>query len=196
MTVYDRRQVLKVLGAGALGALALGTAACQPPRRVLVIGDSLTVGTRQQGLGDGHPWDWIVSAKVGRLTNQGIDLAEHRTISSYGVVIVALGTNDLHDTKAVYGARIDNMMSALTATPRVIWINIDTGTPRLLPAADGVNPALKAAPARHPKLTIADWNGYFRRVPKADLYRQSDDLHYTPEGYALRARWMESLVTG
>lgn len=196
MSGYDRRQVLTVLAAGALGVVSLGAAACAPARRVLVIGDSLTVGTRQQGLGANHPWDWIVSATQGRVTDQGVALARGRTISSYDLVMVALGTNDKRDTKAVYTTRIDAMMAALQAAPRVIWINLDTGTPPLAPGADGVNPALKAAPARHRKLAIADWNGYFRSVPRSSGYRHSDQIHYSAAGYALRARWMESLVTG
>lgn len=194
---HDRRQMLRMLGLGTVGALSLGaTIACDPTRRVLVLGDSLTLSARNQGLGRDHPWDWIISAEEGRTTNRGIAVAKERSISSYDLVVVALGTNDYLDTKSVYGTRVNNMMAALAAAPRVIWVNVDTATTKLAPAAVGVNPALAAAPARHPKLVVADWHRYLQLQPNPNAYRLSDGVHYTAAGYALRARWMEGLVTG
>jgi len=191
---YDRRQVLGLLGLGALGAV-VATSACTPTRRVLVIGDSLTLGAQQQDLGARKPWAWTVDAREGRGTNEGVAVAKQLSISSFQQVVVALGTNDYLDTKAAYASRIDAMMAVLPV-PRVVWINVDAGTAKLAPAALGVNPALKAAPARYRKLAIGDWDAYLRSRTDPDQYRAADQVHYNAAGYALRARWMESLVTG
>ena len=109
-------------------------------------------------------------------------------------MIVALGTNDYLDDAVTYRTRIDNMMAALADAPRVIWINVDSHTPHLAPAALGVNPAIAAAPGRHSKLTAADWDAYVATVPDMDDYRRGDQIHYNAAGDDLRARWMESLV--
>ena len=172
------RRLFGVLTIAAASTVALGSlSACQPAKRVLVIGDSLTVGAVSAGLGDGHPWRWTVSAESGRGTNRGIAIARDRDIGAYDLVIVALGTNDYLDSKAAYATRIDNMMAALA------------------PAALGVNPALAAAPARHPTLTVAGWNDHVRGVANMAAYRAGDEIHYNAAGYDLRARWMEALVT-
>ena len=189
------RRVLGVLAVVLVATVALGTlSGCEPAKRVLVIGDSLTVGAVSAGLGDGHPWQWTVSAEVGRSTNRGIAIAQNRDIAAYDLVIVALGTNDYLDSAGTYGTRIDNMMSALSVAPAVIWINVDAQTPHLAPAANGVNPALASAQGRHAALTVADWNGYVRGVSNMAAYRAGDEIHYSSAGYGLRARWMEALV--
>ena len=87
------------------------------------------------------------------------------------------------------------MMAALAPAPQVIWIDVDSQTPHLAPAALGVNPALAAAPARHPTLTVAGWNDHVRGVANMAAYRAGDEIHYNAAGYDLRARWMEALVT-
>ena len=190
------RRVLGVVAVALAATVALGTlSACQPAKRVLVIGDSLTVGAVSAGLGDGHPWRWTVSAETSRSTNRGIAIAQNRDIGAYDLVIVALGTNDYRDSAATYGTRIDNMMAALSPAPAVIWINVDAQTPHLAPAASGVNPALASARGRHAKLTVADWNAYVRGVANMAAYRAGDQIHYNSAGYSLRARWMEGLVT-
>lgn len=189
------RRLFGVLTIAVAATLALGSlSACQPAKRVLVIGDSLTVGAVSAGLGEGHPWGWTVSAESGRGTNRGIAIAQNRDIGAYDLVIVALGTNDYLDSKATYATRIDNMMAALAAAPQVIWIDVDSQTPHLAPAALGVNPALAAAPARHPTLTVAGWNAHVRGVANMAAYRAGDEIHYNAAGYDLRARWMEALV--
>ncbi|MCB0970579.1 MAG: hypothetical protein KDA97_03530 [Acidimicrobiales bacterium] len=190
-----RRSTVALAALLAAAGLALGSlSACSPAKRVLVIGDSLTVSAAAAGLGADHPWQWTISAEDGRGTNRGIAIARDRDIAAYDLVIVALGTNDYLDDAVTYRTRIDNMMAALADAPRVIWINVDSHTPHLAPAALGVNPAIAAAPGRHSKLTAADWDAYVATVPDMDDYRRGDQIHYNAAGDDLRARWMESLV--
>jgi lysophospholipase L1-like esterase len=161
---------------------------------VLVIGDSLTVGAAEHGLGDGHSWDWTIRAVVGLTTEQAASAASGFGSERYDVVIVALGTNDARDDEATYQARIDEMMAALGDASRVIWVNVDAQTPQLSSAARGVNPAIAAGPARHPELELADWDAYVRGRDDMAGLRAGDGVHYNAEGYEVRAEWTEALV--
>jgi hypothetical protein len=182
--------VLLACSVGACGLLDQG-----PEGRVLVIGDSLTVGADREGaLGDDHDWDWDVRAIEGLTTEKATEATRGIDESAYDLVIVALGTNDFNDDEATYAQRIDAMMDALSSAERVIWVNVDAGTPLLAPTEQGVNAAIAAAPARFASLEVGDWNQYVAGIDDMDAYRAGDEVHYNTEGYQLRARWMEQLV--
>lgn len=192
----------RVMAAVFLAILAItgGTVGCTPEvgtPRVLLIGDSLSVGARDHGeLGVNDAAGWTVDALVNRGTNAGVTAATKADLTSYDLIVVALGTNDYLDDKATYGARINNMMKVLGKTTPVIWINVDAGAPRLGVAAVGVNPAIAAAPARYPNLTAADWSSVVSGRWDVGSLRSNDGIHYTTVGYQVRARWMEGLVAG
>ena len=178
---------------GLMGSIAL--TGCVPAgHRVLVIGDSLPVGAAAAGLGEEHASSWTVVAVKSLGTEAGVGLARQHAVGSFDLVVVALGTNDYLDDVASYRRRIERMMGVLGSSVPVIWINVDAGTPKLAPAAHGVNPALAAAAADHPSLRIADWNRYVAELDPA--VRSDDQIHYTPHGYRARAAWMEVLVHG
>lgn len=172
------------------------TTSCGPrvvAARVLVIGDSLTVGAETAGLGDQHGSTWTIDAETGRGTNAGVTAARGHDLTRYDLVIVALGTNDYLDDKTTYATRIDAMMAVLGDRHRVIWVDVDAHAARLGPAAYGVNPAIAAATRRHPNLTAADWDGFLAGRDSSGL-RAGDGVHYTAAGYRLRADWTEAMV--
>ena len=181
---------------GAIVALVIVpvASACakdDPQPTAAVIGDSLTVGAEMMGLDEDT---WKVDAKQGRTTDAAIRVAEGLDPASFEQVVVAVGTNDYLDSEATYAKRIDEMMTALGSDVPVTWINVDTGTAKLAPAADGVNAALAAALTRHQNLTIADWSTVINgRRDLAEL-RAGDGVHYTPAGYEVRAEWMDGLL--
>lgn len=184
----------------AVAAVIGGTTGCTPDvgtPRVLLIGDSLSVGARDVGgLGLGDPAAWTVDALTNRGTNAGVAVARTYDPRSFDVIVVALGTNDYGDTKATYGVRINNMLAVLGRTKPVIWVNVDAGTPHLFAAALGVNPAIAAAPARHRNVVVADWSTYVARRSDLPSLRSGDGIHYNTAGYQVRARWLETLVAG
>lgn len=180
---------------GVLAALTVaGCSKGKEGPHVLVIGDSLTFGAQQRGLGEG-PGTWKIDAVIGRTTNEGVTAAKKADLSDLDQVIVALGTNDYLDDEATYATRIDAMMAALGPDVPVTWVNVDTGTTKLAPAADGVNAALTAAANRFGNLEIADWSGYMAGQEGQDKLRAGDGVHYTSAGYDLRAAWTEDLVS-
>lgn len=189
-----RRIGVAAIAAAALlgGALMAGCSSQDPQPTALVIGDSLTVGAEMGGLGDDGTI--VVDAQEGRTTATGARVAEQADLDRYEQVIVALGTNDASDTEAQFAAKIDTVMAALGPDVAVSWVNVDTGTPRLAPAATGVNAALAAAVGRHGNLEIADWDGFINGRDDADELRAGDQVHDSAEGYRVRARWMADLV--
>ncbi len=181
-----------VVLAGSLGGC--GWLDPGPEGRVLVIGDSLTVGAAEQGLGDGHSWEWTVRAVVGLTTEQAASSAAGFDPARYDVVIVALGTNDARDDAESFGDQVDQMMGALGNASRVIWVNVDAQTPELASASEGVNPAIADGPSRHRNLEVADWDAYVRGRDDMAALRAGDGVHYNAEGYRVRADWTEALV--
>lgn len=192
-----RRGWVAVFAAVAIGLLV--TSGCAkdegsstPPTWVL--GDSLTVGAEIGGLGDDDAI--TVEAKEGRTTEQGTAIASDADLGRYEQVIVALGTNDYLDTEAEFAPKIDAMMAAVGSDVPVTWVNVDTGTTKLAPAAEGVNAALAAAASRYDNLTIADWDGYINGLDDPDALRVGDGVHDSSEGYRVRATWMTDLAKG
>ncbi len=187
-----RRGWWAVVAGAAIGVLVMAGCSGDPEPTAFVVGDSLTVGAQIGGLGDdGSP---AVDAQSGRTTQQATRVVEQTGLADFEQVIVAVGTNDYLDTEAAYAPKIDEMMAALGSALPVTWINVDTGTPKLAPAADGVNAALAAAADRHPNLTIADWDGYLNGRDDADALRSGDEVHDSSEGYRVRAEWMQDLI--
>lgn len=174
------------------GALMTGCSSDDPQPTALVIGDSLTVGAEMGGLGDDGTI--VVDAQEGRTTAAGAAVAEQADLERYEQVIVALGTNDASDTEAQYAAKIDDVMAVLGSEVPVTWVNVDSGTPKLAPAATGVNAALASAVDRHSNLTVADWDGFINGRDDADELRAGDQVHDSAEGYRVRARWMANLA--
>ncbi|HRW39533.1 MAG: hypothetical protein KDB04_02620 [Acidimicrobiales bacterium] len=187
----------RVLG-GAAAVVAASMVGCAPPKRVYVIGDSLTMGAVAQGLGEATndgATTWRVDAAAGLGTNQATALVDGYDLGGYELVIVALGTNDYLDSAGMYGVRIDRMMTALRGHPRVRWVNVDAGTSKLQPAAAGVDAALAAAPARHNNLRILDWDAHFRALPDASSMRSGDGVHYTAAGYRVRRDFLRAVAS-
>lgn len=180
--------VVLVIGAVA----ATGCSKDDPKPTAIVIGDSLTVGAEIGGLGDDGSVH--VDAREGRTTEAGTAVARGTDFSEYEQVIVALGTNDYTDSEVEFAAKIDRMMDALGSDVPVTWVNVDSGTDKLSPVIDGVNPALDAAADRYPNLTIADWDAYIAGRGDGDDLRAGDGVHDSPEGYRVRATWIQELV--
>jgi lysophospholipase L1-like esterase len=183
-----------VLVLAVLAALALPACNDQPVSRILVVGDSLTVGAENAGLGSRGPVAWTINAVVGRTTYQAsVELAKLQP-TSYGEVVVVVGTNDADLSATGYRTEIERVMKVIGPKEPVIWVNVDSHSPQMAQAARGVDVALDQAAAAHANLRIADWDAYVLTVPGFSAMRGSDGTHYTPQGYAVRATWLERVA--
>jgi lysophospholipase L1-like esterase len=98
------------------------------------------------------------------------------------VVVIALGTNDaLHeDAVAAFGERFEVLLDAIGAVP-VVWVtHTELGGQGRDPADErAVNDVIRAAPVRHPNVTVLDL------APEIDANRallDTDALHFSVVG--------------
>jgi len=179
----------------ALVALVALTAAAATPARptaaqhVTLIGDSVAdaipgddsaVAILRQGIdldlevapcrrveGDGCPYQGVRPPSAVQLVqSMGSKLGDN--------VVVAVGYNDFEDQ---YAGNVEDAINALTAAgvKRVFWLTLRAARHPYLT----MNDAIAQAAARHPQVTVIDWNVYSRSHPD---WFQTDGLHLLGPG--------------
>jgi lysophospholipase L1-like esterase len=165
---------------------------------LLVIGDSLTVGTDAFGslssklLALGTWNKATINAKVGRTASAATSILTKSLTPSTTAIVVALGTNDMISKTATSYPKwvIDKVMSATALRP-VLWVNLEFSSatrPDLVVRAKRFNTELRRAMKRWPNLTVADWNKGF--VPNRTSRFIADGVHLSVQGYRTRAKFM------
>jgi lysophospholipase L1-like esterase len=164
------RRTVRVLSGCAGVALLVATtvppshAGAAAPRRLFVLGDSVSLGAKatvERGA-PGRGWAVSVDGKVGRTTTQGASILASMHGSFPSVVVVALGNND-GEIPAQFAQRIDAVMRNLAGVRHVVWYTM-TPFASWVPAANAV---LHAASARWSNLRIADWATVSEATPGA-----------------------------
>jgi lysophospholipase L1-like esterase len=154
------------------------------PDRVIVVGDSLTVGSEDGfvfRLGAGG-YDVVVDARVSRATVEGVRRLEDLEPTPDDLVVVALGTNDaLSPTE--FSTAVDRMLAAAGGAP-VLWIDIDR------PGYERLNEVLERADDEG-RLTIVRWTSV---IDAHGNLRSGDHVHLSREGYDLRAQVVAEAV--
>ena len=169
--------------------------ACRPEMtgRVMVIGDSLTVGATRGGLHSGGlargMW---VDALDGRRIADGVRILKRADLTQIDHLVIALGSNDFRSPDHELEGLISDTLTAAGGRP-VTWVNIDTGA-RLLAGGDRFNRLLRAAAVGHPNLEVADWDRHMAERPDRGQLRHADGVHYSPAGNEVRASWMAALA--
>ena len=168
-----------------------------PAPRVLIIGDSLTVGAAAAGLEDLVQGTLTVKAFGGITTTHGALVLSNTDMSDYDEIVVALGTNDIAEASNTTDMademipRVAAVMAAVGDSLPVVWVNLDSGG-----SLDviGVNEVIASAADEHPNLRVADWDSFVSSLTDNDALRKSDGIHYTEAGYRIRARWMADVL--
>jgi hypothetical protein len=188
----DRRVRLRlftVAGLVAAAVLCCGRASASGLQHVTFIGDSVADGVAgdntarailAQGLdldletapcrrvdGTGCSVDGVVPPSVVQLaTTLGSRIGPY--------VVVSVGYNDFQDQ---YAGNIEKALSAFAddGVKHVWWLTLRAARHSYLP----MNDDLVAAAARHPDLTLIDWNVYSRSHPE---WFQADGLHLLAPG--------------
>lgn len=170
---------------------------------LLVIGDSLTVGTEAFGalsakVNSLGTWtDVVVDAKVGRTASLGATVLEKDLTTSTTALVIALGTNDMISKPESWYPRwvIDSVMQNTRGLP-VLWVNLEfSQTGRSDWRARGVrfNKELRLAKLRYPNLAIADWNTAF--TPKSKSRFIEDGVHLSVSGYKTRSAFLVPAIS-
>ncbi len=154
-------------------------------KNVLVIGDSLTVGSASTLTADLSAAGAAVTidAQTGAgLTTQAVDwhtrLPDDVAARHPDLVVIALGTNDSRAGTA-YGAQVDQVMQWLPPGQQVVWILPRRAAP-LQPGISQLAAAVYAATSRWPALRVADTDGVMSPHPE---WVASDGIHYNAAGY-------------
>jgi lysophospholipase L1-like esterase len=168
-TVYVRR-------AGALERWVAVAPQGPGSPTVLLVGDSIMVGSHRAVARALPEWTPRVIAKVGRNTTQGIQEVARRGVLGADAVVVELGTND--NTAEGYPALVRRMLSLVRSAHLVIWVTVH----RDLPFVSEINDDIRRLVADLPNAVVADWAG---AVTPADLL--SDGIHPSDQGKRLMA---------
>ena len=169
-----------------LGALVLGVSERPALGQVempdvLIVGDSLAVGTMPylDAMLTDHDVTW--DAVNGRTTPQGIEAlrVDLREVQPQAVV-VSLGTNDGPDPRR-FTRRLRRMLGDLSPTTCVIWTAI-VRPPRKGPYRE-LNRALRAEAERDHRLVVINWD----HAVKRGTVILRDGLHATADGYRYRS---------
>ena len=163
--------------------------------RLLIIGDSLSVGTdyfgklqtRIERLGI---WPSVyIDDKEGRKASLAAPILKKHLTASTTAIVIALGTNDMISrTESWYPQYVIDLVMAKTRNLPVLWVNTEfsaLGRRDWVNRSVRFNKALVKAQARWPQLRIADWNKSF--IPKASSRFIADGVHLTVSGYKTRA---------
>ena len=145
-----------------------------------LVGDSLNVGIEPY-LGDELPgWRMDAHDRVGRATQEGIDMLRSLGGGLAPVVVVSLGTNDSDGSEPEFRKLVYQAVAIVGPRRCLVWATVvRDGSPRT-----GFNLVLHEARSAHPNIRLVEW---------ADLVGENSDLlagdlvHGTPEGYARRA---------
>ncbi|HEY1513683.1 MAG TPA: putative Ig domain-containing protein [Gaiellaceae bacterium] len=180
--------------AALVALLALAVAAAAPARstgvqHVTLIGDSVADAIPQTGsaatiVQQGVTLDFEV-APCRRVEGEGCPYQGTRPpsavqlIQSMGSklgdnVVVAVGYNDFEDQ---YAGNIEDAINALTAAgvKRIFWLTLRAARHPYL----SMNDDIAQAAAKHPQVTVVDWNVYSRSHPD---WFQTDGLHLLNPG--------------
>jgi hypothetical protein len=196
-------------GAAALGLLVsvpAGAApihAAAPPSgcRVIVVGDSLTVGMRRYGYGttfmgaalpgvkialSGQRGRAVVERRISdytlRRTTPGITVLGRARAQAAGIWVIELGTNDEPNMQRFQ--RYIRQVMTLANHRSVIWVNVARPRTSNPPANDPVNMALVRASRQRANLRVVDWASL---VTAHRGWVAKDSMRIHPNGAGSRA---------
>ena len=173
----------------ALGMLlGLAAPALAGDSDVLVVGDSLAVGTLPY-LGPMLGGRNIVSAaKNGITTPQGMGMVRRELrLVTPKTVVISLGTNDGSDAQC-FADRVRRTMSLLPENACVVWSTIIR--PRRKGDYRGLNRVLHQAKRRDPRIVVVDWE---HAVTGGAVYLP-DGLHADAAGYRYRSAMIADAI--
>ncbi len=157
-------------------------AAITAAAEVLVLGDSLAVGTMPY-LDEMLPSEVNVTwdAVDGRTTPQGIESLQFdlHEVEPH-IVAVSLGSNDGPDPRR-FTSRIRRLLADVSPQTCVAWFSIVR--PLRKGRYDAMNRALRAEAGRDPRLIVINWDHAVRR----GTVRLPDGLHADADGYRYRS---------
>jgi hypothetical protein len=177
-----------ILVSALLWAATVGAATANAADGVLVIGDSLEVGTgpylRQELAGT----PVTIDARTSRPSPEGLSVLRQRLKLSHRIVVFDLGVNDDPSQPQRLASDLDTVRGIVG--DRCLVVATVTRPPLHGVSVAGLNRAIRDFVAATPTARLADWHG--RTDADPGLLR--DGTHPSGQGYALRARVVAGAV--
>jgi lysophospholipase L1-like esterase len=170
-------------------AMAAGPTISRAMASVLVVGDSLGVGTAP-ALRDALPdVSFEIDARNGRTSSEGVRVLEESLRPDHETVVFDLGTNDGPPAAASTAA---NLASARELAAGRCLVVATLNHPPTGGVSVGVqNSVIRDFASKSPSTVLADWH---RATAAPEGLMRSDGVHATASGYDLRARVIASAV--
>jgi len=166
-----------------VAAVTLGReeeAAARDTGAVTLVGDSLNVGIEPYLADELDGWTIDAHDRVGRATDEGVEVLRERQGSLAPVVVVSLGTNDPDGSEARFGELVEEAIQLVGPRRCVVWATIvRDGEPRM-----GFDDVLEEARSAHNNVRLVEWAALVDEEPGL---LAADRVHGTPDGYARRA---------
>ncbi len=196
VTIAGMRRALVSAAVAAVAALALcstDSAVAGPKglQHVTLIGDSVATAIRgtssalavvNQGIDldlEAEPCRRLEDASCPPGPPTVIEMIKQLGAGIGPTVVIAVGYNDFADH---YAAEIDDVLAALEAVnvKHVFWLTLRAAHHPYI----AMNDEIVAAAAKHPEVSVIDWNVYSRSHPE---WFQADGLHMLSGGAAAMA---------
>lgn len=158
-------------------------------RRVLVVGDSLTQGSRVALERELRRRGWLPSTRcwAGESIAWGVEQVREAAALDHvpATLVVSLGTNDVFAGRQI-GPLVDEFMRSMPPNRTVYWVSLsfDSGA-QLLPVALQANEDLESASERWPLLEVIDVDTGLRLDAPSSYF--TDSVHLTRQGYRVRS---------
>jgi len=192
-TKKTANSIVGKLTAGILATAAVAAGCCAfpavaQPASVLVVGDSLEVGSGPylRGLLPGV----VVDAERGRTSSQGVRVLASRLDPSVEVIVFPLGTNDSPSNVGGLAANLAAVRQL--AGDRCVVVATLSRPPVGGVSVAGLNGVVEQFAGRS-AAQVADWRTVVRSIPSL-LVR--DRVHATGDGYSVRATLLAEAVQG
>ncbi len=166
-----------------MGAAFTSKAGAEASGGVLVVGDSLEVGSGPYVEGDLSPTPVTVDAVVGRTSGEILEALRANIASDPAVVVFDAGTNDDPANPAVLAANLE--AASELAAGRCMVVATINRPPYNGYGPEGLNQVIASFAAARPGTVVVDWQAAALAHPELI---NSDGVHPTPEGYALRGQ--------
>lgn len=176
--------LLLLAAAGTVAFLAVGrddeNAAATDTGALTMVGDSLNVGTDPY-LREALPhWDIDAHDRIGRSTEEGLDVLREQRSSLARVVVVSLGTNDAEGTEDRFRELVGEAVALVGPNRCLVWATIvDDGAERTR-----FDDVLRDVADANTNVRLVDWASL---VAENENLLAGDLVHGTPVGYARRA---------
>lgn len=165
-----------------VGAAPTAPGQANGPRRIVIIGDSISFGTQEE-----YPLA-MPNDDVEVIATPGIRLGAQRpeitkaVAERPDVLVIELGTNDVPVYEPTFLDEIDEVLDETDDLPCVLWVN--TFVTKFATNAAAVNDHLDEATDEHDNLQIVDW---FTLANDDRSLMSPDGLHPNEDGQGVLA---------